>query len=130
VDEGDTINMNTNLEILIVDDETDVCYLLSDMLKKRNFNIAYTHSISGAQTALNMAIPALVILDDKLPDGWGSDFISFIKENYPAVKVLMLTAQDGAKEKNKAYRNGADLFLAKPFNQDVINKSIDSLIQV
>jgi len=119
-----------NLGILIVDDETDVCYLLNGMLKKRNFDIAFTHTLSGAQTALNLSVPALVILDNKLPDGWGTDFLTFIKQNYPSVKVLMLTAHDSASEESKAYKNGADLFLAKPLNQELINKSIDKLIQV
>ena len=85
-------NIKDQLRILIVDDEADVCYLLSGMLKKRNFNIDFTHTISGAETALGGSIPALVILDHKLPDGWGADFIPFIKNKYPGVKILMLTA--------------------------------------
>jgi two-component system, OmpR family, response regulator len=126
----DNRNMNNNLRILIVDDETDVCYLLNGMLKKRNFNIMFTHTLFGAEKALNSEIPSLVILDNKLPDGWGMDFIQFIKKNYPTVKIMMLTAHDSQKEKNKAYQNGADLFLSKPLNQEMINRSIDELIQV
>jgi len=122
--------MKENTGILIVDDESDLCYLLNGMLKRRNFNIAFTHTISGAQEALTGVLPALVILDNKLPDGWGSELISFIKENYPTVKVMMLTAHDSVAEKTKAYRNGADLFLAKPLNKDLINQSIDRLIEV
>ena len=123
-------NINDQLRILIVDDGADVCYLLSGMLKKRNFNIDFTHTISGAETALGGSIPALVILDHKLPDGWGADFIPLIKKKYPGVKILMLTAHDSAAEMSKAYRNGVDLFLAKPLNQELINRSIDKLIQV
>ena len=40
-----------------------------------------------------------------------------IKKNYPEVKVIMITAHDGATERKQAYEGGVDLFVAKPLNR-------------
>ena len=68
-----------------------------------------------------------VFLDNHLPDGFGLDFIPFIKQNYPDIKVIMITAHDGAQERKKAYDGGVDLFVAKPLNRKLIYDAIEKL---
>ena len=117
----------TNNKVLIVDDELDICYLLSGMLKQRNFLTAFVNTLSDAATALQADTPALLFLDNHLPDGFGLDFIPYIKKNYPEVKVIMITAHDGAADRKQAYDGGVDLFVAKPLNRKLINDAIDKL---
>ena len=117
----------TNNKVLIVDDELDICYLLSGMLKQRNFLTAFVNTLSDAANALQADTPTLLFLDNHLPDGFGLDFIPFIKKNYPEVKVIMITAHDGAADRKQAYDGGVDLFVAKPLNRKLINDAIDKL---
>jgi len=118
--------IDTN-KVLIVDDELDICYLLSGMLKQRNFLTGFVNNLSDAAIALQNDTPSILFLDNHLPDGFGLDFIPFIKKNYPAVKVVMITAHDGAVERRQAYEGGVDLFVAKPLNRKMINDAIDKL---
>lgn len=115
-------------KVLIVDDELDICYLLSGMLKQRNFSTGFVNSISDAVVALETNTPSLLFLDNHLPDGFGLDFIPYIKKNYPETKVIMITAHDSAAERNTAYKGGVDLFIAKPLNRKLINDAIDKLL--
>ena len=115
-------------KILIVDDELDICYLLSGMLKQRNFRTGFVNSLSDAVVALETDTPSLVFLDNHLPDGFGLDFIPYVKKNYPDVKVIMITAHDSAAERNTAYKGGVDLFIAKPLSRKLINDAIDKLL--
>jgi two-component system OmpR family response regulator len=119
--------MIDNSKVLIVDDELDICYLLSGMLKQRNFRAAFVNSLSDAVTALQADTPSLLFLDNHLPDGFGLDFIPYVKKNYPDVKVVMITAHDGAAERKKAYTGGVDMFIAKPLNRKMIFDAIDKL---
>jgi len=119
--------MTDNSKVLIVDDELDICYLLSGMLKQRNFRAAFVNSLSDAVTALQEDTPSLLFLDNHLPDGFGLDFIPYVKKNYPEVKVVMITAHDGATERRTAYNGGVDLFIAKPLNRKMIFDAIDKL---
>ena len=119
--------MTDTNKVLIVDDELDICYLLSGMLKQRNFLTGFVNTLSDAEIALQTDTPAILFLDNHLPDGFGLDFIPFIKKNYPEVKVIMITAHDGAVERRQAYEGGVDLFVAKPLNRKMINDAIDTL---
>ncbi|HWK04929.1 MAG TPA: response regulator [Puia sp.] len=119
--------MTETSKVLIVDDELDICYLLSGMLKQRNFRTGFVNSLSDAVVALQTDTPSLLFLDNHLPDGFGLDFIPYVKKNYPDVKVIMITAHDGAAERKIAYNGGVDLFIAKPLNRKLINDAIDKL---
>ena len=119
--------MTDNSKVLIIDDELDICYLLSGMLKQRDFRAAFVNSLSDAVTALQADPPSLLFLDNHLPDGFGLDFIPFVKKNYPGVKIVMITAHDGAVERKTAYSGGVDLFIAKPLNRKMIFDAIDKL---
>jgi two-component system OmpR family response regulator len=114
-------------KVLIVDDELDICYLLSGMLKQRNFLTGFVNTLSDAVIALQKDAPGILFLDNHLPDGFGLDFIPYIKKNYPETKVVMITAHDGAVERKQAYDGGVDLFVAKPLNRKMINDAIDKL---
>jgi two-component system OmpR family response regulator len=114
-------------KVLIVDDELDICYLLSGMLRQRNFRTGFVNSLSDAVVALQTDKPSLLVLDNHLPDGLGIDFIPYVKKNYPEIKVIMITAHDGALDRKQAYDGGVDLFVAKPLNRKLINDAIDKL---
>ena len=119
--------IEANNKVLIVDDELDICYLLSGMLKQRNLMTGFVNTLSDAVIALQTDTPSILFLDNHLPDGFGLDFIPYIKKNYPEVKVIMITAHDGAVERKQAYEGGVDLFVAKPLNRKLINDAIDKL---
>jgi DNA-binding NtrC family response regulator len=120
--------MTDTHKVLIVDDELDICYLLSGMLKQRNFHTGFVNNLGDARLALATDPPSLIFLDNHLPDGFGLDFIPFIKESYPEVKVIMITAHDGAQDRKKAYDGGVDLFIAKPLNRKLIYDAVDKLL--
>ncbi|HVU98202.1 MAG TPA: response regulator [Puia sp.] len=119
--------MTDKRKVLIVDDELDICYLLSGMLKQRNFHTGFVNTLTDARMALETDTPSLIFLDNYLPDGFGLDFIPFVKQNYPEVKVIMITAHDSAQDRKKAYDGGVDLFIAKPLNRKLIYDAVDKL---
>ena len=112
-------------DVLIVDDELDICYLLSGMLKQRDLIPGFVNSLSDAEEALSNHIPAVLFLDNRLPDGLGLDFIPYVKRNYPSVKVVMITAHDSSADRKRAYEGGADYFISKPLTRGMINAAID-----
>ena len=120
--------MTDTNKVLIVDDELDICYLLSGMLKQRNLRTSFVNSLSDAVTALQTDTPTILFLDNHLPDGFGLDFIPYVKKNHPDIKIVMITAHDGATERKQAYDGGVDLFVAKPLNRKLINDAIDKLL--
>ena len=115
-------------KVLIVDDEIDICYLLSIILKQKNLTPEYVNTLADAALALKKEIPTILFLDNHLPDGLGVGFIKFVKQNYPSVKIILITAYDSLIEKQIALREGADYFIGKPFTKAIINDTVDKLI--
>src|SRR5579872_2676727 len=120
--------MSDTNKVLIVDDELDICYLLSGMLKQRNLITGFVNTLSDAVIALQTDTPSILFLDNHLPDGFGLDFIPYVKKNYPEIKVIMITAHDSSAERSMAYSGGVDAFIAKPLTRKVINEAIDKLV--
>ncbi len=119
--------MTTGTKILIVDDEVDICYFLSSALRKRNFDTTVVHNLADAEKIIKRDRPSILLLDNHLPDGYGINSISKIKSVYPEVKIIMITAHDSPQDRAKAYNNGANYFLSKPFTLVEVNKVIDQI---
>ena len=114
-------------KVLIVEDEGDMCLLLNIMLNGEEMELEHVKNIADAEEYLQNERPSVVILDNKLPDGYGVDQISQIKKNYPATKIIMISGFDGAV-KDVAIENGADIFLEKPFTKSQLYQSIKDLL--
>jgi DNA-binding NtrC family response regulator len=116
------------IEALIIDDESDICYLLSNILKYRNVNSTIAGTLSEAKKLMeNGMVPCIVFLDNNLPDGAGINFIHQIKDRYPGSKVVMITAYDTVNDRENASRLGADSFLGKPFSKSMIYGLLEKL---
>ena len=115
-------------EILIIDDETDICHLLSNFLKQKDIRTVFASSLSEAISIIEQGEKlSLIFLDNHLPDGRGVDFIKQIKRALPDCKVIMITAHDNQADREKADKAGADYFIGKPFSRELILTIIDRL---
>lgn len=123
----ETLKDNKLKKVLIIEDEGDMCLLLNIMLNGKDMDLDHVKNIGGAEEYLKKEQPAVVILDNKLPDGFGVDFINVIKKDYPAIKVIMISGYD-ASARDVALENGADIFLQKPFTKDQLYQSIMQLL--
>jgi DNA-binding NtrC family response regulator len=114
--------------ILIIDDETDICFLLSNILKQKGLPAELAFSLSEANDILaNNKGFSYIFLDNHLPDGLGVNYIKQIKNKCPECKVIMITAHDNQSDREKASGEGADYFIGKPFSRESILKTIDRL---
>ena len=114
-------------KVLIVEDEGDMCLLLNILLNGEEMELDHVQNLLAADEYLQKQVPSVIILDNKLPDGFGVDFISYIKQKYPSVRIIMISGFD-ASVRDVALENGADIFLEKPFTRDQLYNSIKTLL--
>jgi DNA-binding NtrC family response regulator len=120
--------VSENFTVLIVDDEPDICFLLGNMLKQKSFIPVIANTITDGMKKLREYTPSLLFLDIHLPDGSGLDIIRDIKKDFPRLKIIMMSAYDGAKEQSRAIEEGADIFISKPLSRDLITQSVDKVM--
>ncbi|HEX3165405.1 MAG TPA: response regulator [Chitinophagaceae bacterium] len=113
-------------KMLVVEDQGEMCLILDLILSERKFEPAYVNNLLDADEYLQKNKPSLIFLDNKLPDGYGVDFISYVKKKYPLIKIIMISGFGTARD--IAMENGADVFLEKPFSLDNVNQAIDQVL--
>ena len=122
-----TLQGKATKKVLIIEDEGEICLVLNIFLNGEEMELDHVNNLLAADEYLKKERPSVIILDNKLPDGFGVDFITYIKKNYPSIKIIMISGFD-ASAKDVALENGADFFLEKPFTKDQLYGSIMTLL--
>jgi DNA-binding response OmpR family regulator len=112
----------------IIDDEQDICFLLSKVLNLKDFETVCASTLKEAQSSMMGRDPEIIFLDNHLPDGLGLNYIKQLKREHPSSKIVMVTAHDTNADRENAFREGADYFIGKPFSRDTVNKVVDNFI--
>ncbi|MDS9466039.1 sigma-54 dependent transcriptional regulator [Paracoccus sp. MBLB3053] len=107
-------------DILIVDDEKDIRELISDILRDEGFSTRMAANSDQAVAEINLAEPALMILDIWLKDSKmdGIDILKQVKRNNPDVPVVIISGHGNIEIAVAAIKQGAYDFIEKPFNID------------
>ena len=122
---GPLLNASSK-RVLIVDDETDICLLLSGLLRRLGYQPTCAHFIEEGRQCLHSQQFSAVFLDLNLPDGLGFDLLPIIKEDQVAARVIMISAFDGQAERRRATEQGADYFIGKPFTRRSVEMALQT----
>lgn len=112
--------------VLIIDDETDICLLLSGLLRKLGYMPTCAHFIEDGRQCLKTQQFDAVFLDLNLPDGLGFDLLPSIKQQQEHAKIIMISAFDGQAERRRATEQGADHFVGKPFTRRSVEQALQT----
>ena len=100
-------------KVLIIDDEEKLRGLLARIIGLENFDVFEVGDCESALKKLAKVAIEIVLCDVKLPDGNGVEFTKKIKENYPHIEVILLTAFGNIPDGVQAIKNGAFDYLVK-----------------
>ncbi|TMX45798.1 response regulator transcription factor [Vibrio sp. Hep-1b-8] len=100
--------------ILVVDDDIELCHLLSDVLEAEGYLVECVHCGESALKYLEKKAVDLVLLDVMLPKLNGMQVARKICQRF-ATPILMLTALNDEESILDGYQSGADQYIAKPF---------------
>ena len=122
--------MNTQKKLLIVDDENDIRKYLHDELAE-TYRI---HEAVNGKIALDFILkekPDLVISDVMMPEMDGITLCKKLKSNVNVnhIPVLLLTAKSTDEDKAEGYDIGADAYISKPFNMELLKRVIAGVLE-
>ena len=101
-------------KLLIVDDEVEICEFLRSFFEDRDFKVAVANDGTQALEQVDLFQPEVVLLDIQMPGMDGLQTLKKIKELYPKMKVIMVTAVETQEKIEEAMRLGADNYITKP----------------
>ena len=123
-----TIGVASRKHVLVVDDDVELCQLLSQYLAREGFEIECVHSgVLGVERAIS-GQHSIVVLDVMLPDIKGFEVLRRVRAE-SRVPVLMLTARGDDQDRILGLEMGADDYLPKPFNSRELSARIDAVLR-
>ena len=119
-------------EILVIDDNPDIRFLVSNILKEQNFTVRTAANYDQAVFEINRKLPDLAIIDIKLdkPDKDGIDLLKILTRKNKTTPVIMISGHATVKVAIEAIKIGAYEFIEKPFSKEKIlnyvNRALES----
>lgn len=117
-------------KILVVDDDPAICLVIGEALKRQGHIVRTVGSLAERRAALPGFAPDVLITDVILPDGDGLDDVSAILMERPALKVIILSAQNTLNTAVRATGQGAFEYLPKPFDLNELSRAVDEALNV
>ncbi|MEA3005781.1 MAG: two-component system, NtrC family, response regulator AtoC, partial [Acidobacteriaceae bacterium] len=115
--------------VLIVEDESNMRKVLSANLRQDGHVLVEAATVKEGLQAVHGNGFEVVLLDQKLPDGEGSEVLKAVQQSEPSTAVVVLTAYGTVELAVEAMRSGAFDFLTKPFSSDnlraVVHRAAD-----
>ena len=115
--------------IWIIDDDKSIRWVFEKALSRTDLEFKTFPSVLEALNALKHEQPQVVVSDIRMPNGSGLDFLSEIKQKYPGIPVIIMTAYSDLESAVAAFQGGAFEYLAKPFDVDqaidVIKRAVE-----
>jgi DNA-binding response OmpR family regulator len=117
-------------KILVVDDEPQIVRLLALRLKSKNFDVISAYDGYQCVQVAKQELPDLILLDIKMPLGGGIKAFEKLKSISATsrIPVIFITAYPSEEIKKQVMDLGAEDFVSKPFNSDVLIEKINIIL--
>lgn len=115
-------------KILIVDDDKDLSFIISEMLESYGYRVTCTESCDSAFSLLSSEKFSLVLLDINLPDGTGFEICSELRR-VSEVPVIFASARTSENDRINGFDIGGDDYLPKPYSMKELLSRVNALIR-
>lgn len=116
-------------DLYYIEDDPDIAAAVQEYLGRKGFHISVYHTLAQARKALESHVPALVLLDWNMPDGSGDSLCQWIRKNWGELPVIFLTVRGDSHDIVSGFQNGADDYVVKPFELEVLYSRILALLR-
>ena len=111
-------------KILIIEDDAAFCQMLQQFLTKRGYEVEISFSAPEAKPKFEQTKFDLVLTDLRLPDYDGIRLLADIKKVNPRTQVILMTGYAEVGTAVDAMKKGDFDYISKPFNKDLLRKTI------
>lgn len=115
--------------IYYVEDDKDIARAVQKYLEEQGYVLQVYETLSGARDALERFLPDLVLVDWNMPDGRGDSLCRWIRSRWRELPVIFLTVRGDSRDVVAGFENGADDYVVKPFELEVLRSRIAALLR-
>ena len=113
-------------KILVVDDDEGIREIVKTFLETAGYEVTEAADAATTRKAFAGPAPDVVLLDLKLPDGYGLELLPELKKSWPKSKIIILTGDHSVETGEAAYKMDGQVFLLnKPFDVGVLEALVE-----
>ena len=116
-------------KIYYVEDDAAIARFVKEYLEQKGCQVEIFSLLETARAALRQERPDLVLVDWNMPDGQGDGLCRWIREQWPALPLIFLTVRGESRDIVSGFENGADYYVVKPFELEVLYFRIQALLR-
>lgn len=115
--------------ILYIEDDPAIAGAVRGYLQNQGFLVETVSTVAEAKGRLNKRQPSLALIDWNLPDGSGDRLCMWIRERWEDLPVIFLTVKGDSRDMVQGFQKGADDYVTKPFDLEVLHSRIRALLK-
>lgn len=116
-------------EIYYAEDDANISQTVKLFLERQGYKVTVFGTIDDVKCALRNTCPDLVLVDWNMPDGSGNELCRWIRAIYRELPIIYLTVRGDTGDIVSGFQNGADDYVVKPFELDVLLSRIRALLK-
>ena len=117
------------MDLYYIEDDPNIASAVKEYLEQKGFRVTICATVAAARQALAKLVPPLVLLDWNMPDGRGDRLCQWIRSNWRELPVIFLTVRGDASDIVSGFAGGADDYVVKPFELEVLYSRILALLR-
>ena len=117
------------IDIYYVEDDKMISQAVKEFLEQRGYRVSVFPTVTGAKEALLRMRPAIVLVYWNMPDRNGNLLVQWIRSKWKELPVIFLTVRGDSCDIVSGFENGADDYVVKPFELDVLLLRIKALLR-
>ena len=117
------------VELYYIEDDPGIALIVKEYLEQKNFKVTICETLAQAGQALKEHVPTLVLLDWNMPDGHGDGLCQWISRNWKELPIIFLTVRGDCADIVSGLGNGADDYIVKPFELEILHSRILALLR-
>lgn len=119
----------TMVELYYAEDDAGIAGIVKEYLEQKNFKVTVYATLLEIRQAMKSHVPTLVLLDWNMPDGRGDSLCHWIRSNWKELPVIFLTVRGDSQDIVSGFQSGADDYVVKPFELEVLYSRIRALLR-
>lgn len=116
-------------EIYYVEDDESISLSVREYLERQGYKVFVFSAIAHIKEALKKKCPALVLIDWNMPDGSGNMLCQWIRSVWKELPIIFLTVRRDTSDIITGFESGADDYVVKPFELEVLFSRIRALLR-
>lgn len=117
------------IHIYYTEDDNSIAGTVREFLGMHGYKVSILPTVAETKQALRRMCPSLILIDWNMPDGNGSRLCRWIRANFKDLPIIFLTVRNDSRDIVSGFETGADDYVTKPFELEVLLSRITALLR-